>query len=101
MRLQSEPQSTDPEPPECTRKTVHCFYMILTASDTSTHGGFSVLRKHATESLPPFDIIQSTPTQELAAKDLHGYEPKFKHILRGTYFILSYFKYVHSLTINF
>lgn len=26
---------------------------------------------------------QATPTQELAAKDLHDYEWKFKHIFRG------------------
>ncbi|CAK9309750.1 unnamed protein product [Citrullus colocynthis] len=80
---QSEPQSPDPEPPERTRQTVHSFCKILTASDTSTHGGFSVLRKHATECLPPLDMSQSTPTQELVAKDLHGYEWKFKHIFRG------------------
>lgn len=53
LRQQSEPQSPDPEPPERTRQTVHSFCKILTASDTSTHGGFSVLRKHATECLPP------------------------------------------------
>ncbi|KAA0050656.1 hypothetical protein IC582_000673 [Cucumis melo] len=80
---QSEPQNADPEPPERTRQTVHSFCKILTASDTSTHGGFSVLRKHATECLPSLDMSQSTPTQELAAKDLHGYEWKFKHIFRG------------------
>ncbi|KAI4376110.1 hypothetical protein MLD38_013902 [Melastoma candidum] len=48
-----------------------------------THGGFSVLRKHATECLPPLDMTQSTPTQELVARDLHGYEWKFKHIFTG------------------
>ncbi|XP_023004951.1 auxin response factor 18-like [Cucurbita maxima] len=80
---QSEPQCPDPEPPERTRPTVHSFCKILTASDTSTHGGFSVLKKHATECLPPLDMSQSTPTQELAAKDLHGHEWKFKHIFRG------------------
>ncbi|KAJ6419629.1 hypothetical protein OIU84_029696 [Salix udensis] len=50
-------------------------------SNTSTHGGFSVLRKHASQCLPPLDMIQPTPTQELVAKDLHGYEWRFKHIL--------------------
>ena len=80
----------------------------MTASDTSTHGGFSVLRKHATECLPPLvifflyylvlmfflcvtdfhayllqDMAQTTPTQELVAKDLHGYAWHFKHIFRG------------------
>ncbi|XWS76863.1 hypothetical protein CRYUN_Cryun01aG0214500 [Craigia yunnanensis] len=80
---QSEPTSPDPCPTEAPKRTVHSFCKILTASDTSTHGGFSVLRKHATECLPPLDMIQATPTQELAAKDLHGNEWRFKHIFRG------------------
>ena len=50
---QSEPSSPDPCLPEPSKPTVQCFCKILTASDTSTHGGFSVLRKHATECLPP------------------------------------------------
>lgn len=29
------------------------------------------------------DMTQPTPTQELVAKDLHGYEWRFKHIFRG------------------
>jgi len=28
-------------------------------------------------------MSKSTPTQELVAKDLHGYEWRFKHIFRG------------------
>ncbi|KAK8718269.1 hypothetical protein V6N13_045510 [Hibiscus sabdariffa] len=80
---QSEPTSPDPFPSKSLKRAVHSFCKILTASDTSTHGGFSVLRKHATECLPPLDMTQSTPTQELAAKDLHGYEWRFKHIFRG------------------
>lgn len=80
---QSEPSSPDICPPEPPRQTVHSFCKILTASDTSTHGGFSVLRKHATECLPSLDMTQVTPTQELVAKDLHGSEWKFKHIFRG------------------
>ncbi|KAB2074362.1 hypothetical protein ES319_A07G149200v1 [Gossypium barbadense] len=80
---QSEPTSPDPCPAEAPKRTVQSFCKILTASDTSTHGGFSVLRKHATECLPPLDMNQATPTQELAAKDLHGYEWRFKHIFRG------------------
>ncbi|XP_062154550.1 auxin response factor 18 [Alnus glutinosa] len=79
----SEPTSPDGFSPELPRQTVHSFCKILTASDTSTHGGFSVLRKHATECLPPLDMTQATPTQELVAKDLHGFEWKFKHIFRG------------------
>ncbi|XP_008807236.2 auxin response factor 11-like isoform X2 [Phoenix dactylifera] len=80
---QSEPTSPDPCLPEPRRPTVNSFCKILTASDTSTHGGFSVLRRHATECLPPLDMSQATPTQELAAKDLHGFEWRFKHIFRG------------------
>ncbi|XP_047324912.1 auxin response factor 9-like isoform X2 [Impatiens glandulifera] len=63
--------------------TVYSFTKVLTASDTSTHGGFSVLRKHATECLPPLDMTQPIPTQELVARDLHGCEWRFKHIFRG------------------
>ncbi|KAF3328818.1 auxin response factor 18-like isoform X1 [Carex littledalei] len=80
---QKEPVSLDQLQPETVRPTVHSFCKILTASDTSTHGGFSVLRRHATECLPPLDMSQQTPTQELVAKDLHGYEWRFKHIYRG------------------
>ncbi|OAY49000.1 auxin response factor 18 [Manihot esculenta] len=80
---QAEPTSPDSYPPEPQKPTVHSFCKILTPSDTSTHGGFSVLRKHATECLPPLDMNQATPTQELAAKDLHGYNWRFKHIFRG------------------
>ncbi|XP_027349955.1 auxin response factor 9-like isoform X2 [Abrus precatorius] len=81
----TEPTSPDPCPAEHPRPRVNSFCKVLTASDTSTHGGFSVLRKHATECLPMLDTSQSqsTPTQELVAKDLHGYEWRFKHIFRG------------------
>ncbi|KAI4310379.1 hypothetical protein MLD38_035360 [Melastoma candidum] len=80
---QSDPECPDQTTPQPARPRVHSFCKVLTASDTSTHGGFSVLRKHATECLPPLDMTQSTPTQELVARDLHGYEWKFKHIFRG------------------
>ncbi|CAI9772645.1 unnamed protein product [Fraxinus pennsylvanica] len=80
---QTEPKSLDRCPPEPPRPTVHSFCKVLTASDTSTHGGFSVLRKHANECLPPLDMTLQTPSQELVAKDLHGIEWHFKHIYRG------------------
>ncbi|KAH7658048.1 auxin response factor protein [Dioscorea alata] len=80
---QAELTSPDMAVPEPPRPTVHSFCKILTASDTSTHGGFSVLRRHANDCLPPLDMTQATPTQELAAKDLHGFEWRFKHIFRG------------------
>ncbi|RZC56496.1 hypothetical protein C5167_015350 [Papaver somniferum] len=69
-----EPTSPDPCVGENPKPIVQSFCKILTASDTSTHGGFSVLRKHANECLPALDMAQATPTQELAAKDLHGGE---------------------------
>ncbi|XP_076895428.1 auxin response factor 9-like isoform X2 [Bidens hawaiensis] len=80
---QSDSISPDKGVAEAPRPTVHSFCKVLTASDTSTHGGFSVLRKHANECLPALDMSQSTPTQELVAKDLHGIEWRFKHIFRG------------------
>ncbi|KAH0452843.1 hypothetical protein IEQ34_017167 [Dendrobium chrysotoxum] len=80
---QNELTTPDPSLQEPKRPVVNSFSKILTASDTSTHGGFSVLRRHANECLPPLDMSQPTPTQELSAKDLHGYEWRFKHIFRG------------------
>ncbi|KAK6158898.1 hypothetical protein DH2020_006212 [Rehmannia glutinosa] len=54
---QTEPTSLDPSPPDPPKQNVQSFCKILTASDTSTHGGFSVLRKHANECLPPLCIL--------------------------------------------
>ncbi|KAJ6889026.1 auxin response factor 2A-like isoform X2 [Populus alba x Populus x berolinensis] len=73
----------EPPPPPPPRFHVHSFCKTLTASDTSTHGGFSVLRRHADECLPPLDMSRQPPTQELVAKDLHGSEWRFRHIFRG------------------
>ncbi|KAK8954308.1 Auxin response factor 18 [Platanthera zijinensis] len=80
---QSELKTPDQCLSESKRAAVHSFCKILTASDTSTHGGFSVLRRHANDCLPPLDMSQPTPTQELSAKDLNGFEWRFKHIYRG------------------
>lgn len=63
--------------------TPHMFCKTLTASDTSTHGGFSVPRRAAEDCFPPLDYNQQRPSQELVAKDLHGSEWKFRHIYRG------------------
>ncbi|CAN1792937.1 Auxin response factor 18, partial [Linum perenne] len=71
------------EQPESPKPVVRTFSKILTTSDTSTHGGLSVNRKHATQCLPQLDMSQTTPNQELVAKDLHGYEWRFRHIYRG------------------
>ncbi|GFS38093.1 auxin response factor 9 [Actinidia rufa] len=76
---QTEPLNPVSYPPEPPRPKVHSFCKVLTASDTSTHGGFSVLRKHANECLPSLDMSQQTPTQELIAIDLHG-QPR-RHLL--------------------
>ncbi|XP_027932407.1 auxin response factor 8-like [Vigna unguiculata] len=59
------------------------FCKTLTASDTSTHGGFSVPRRAAEKVFPPLDFSQQPPAQELIAKDLHDVEWKFRHIFRG------------------
>ncbi|KAL6964496.1 Arf GTPase arf1 [Sarracenia purpurea var. burkii] len=80
---QSEVISPDPPLPEPQRCNVHSFCKTLTASDTSTHGGFSVLRRHADDCLPPLDMSQQPPWQELVATDLHGNEWHFRHIFRG------------------
>ncbi|KAG8100025.1 hypothetical protein GUJ93_ZPchr0013g36899 [Zizania palustris] len=65
--------------PTPARSAVRSFCKTLTAFDTSPHGGFSVLRRHVDECLPPL----SPPTQELVAKDLHGMDWRFRHIFRG------------------
>ncbi|KAJ0481380.1 putative transcription factor ARF family [Helianthus annuus] len=66
-----------------TKSTPQMFCKTLTASDTSTHGGFSVPRRAAEDCFPPLDYKQQRPNQELVAKDLHGVEWKFRHIYRG------------------
>ncbi|GMH16712.1 hypothetical protein Nepgr_018553 [Nepenthes gracilis] len=73
----------EPPPSPQRRFRVYSFCKTLTASDTSTHGGFSVLRRHADECLPPLDMSRQPPTQELVAKDLLGTEWRFRHIFRG------------------
>ncbi|KAG6434250.1 hypothetical protein SASPL_105874 [Salvia splendens] len=80
---QTKPRNPYAPPPDPPKPSIRSFSKILTASDTSTHGGFSVLRKHANECLPPLDMSQPTPTQDLVAKDLQGHEWHFKHIFRG------------------
>jgi hypothetical protein len=59
------------------------FCKTLTASDTSTHGGFSVPRRAAEKVFPPLDYTLQPPAQELIARDLHDVEWKFRHIFRG------------------
>ncbi|PPD72016.1 hypothetical protein GOBAR_DD31079 [Gossypium barbadense] len=60
------------------------FSKKLTPSDTSTHGGFSIPKRHVDDGcLPPLDMSQQTPQQELVAIDLHGFEWRFRHIYRA------------------
>ncbi|XP_042454179.1 auxin response factor 12-like isoform X2 [Zingiber officinale] len=60
------------------KQPTNYFCKTLTASDTSTHGGFSVPRRAAEK-----DFSQQPPAQELVACDLHDVEWKFRHIYRG------------------
>ncbi|KAL8223525.1 hypothetical protein R6Q57_019000 [Mikania cordata] len=59
------------------------FCKTLTASDTSTHGGFSVPRRAAEKIFPPLDFNMQPPAQELVARDLHDNVWTFRHIYRG------------------
>ncbi|KAK8595819.1 hypothetical protein V6N13_000506 [Hibiscus sabdariffa] len=59
------------------------FCKTLTASDTSTHGGFSVPRRSAEKFFPPLDFSMQPPAQELVARDLHENVWNFRHIYRG------------------
>ncbi|GMN53562.1 hypothetical protein TIFTF001_022703 [Ficus carica] len=59
------------------------FCKTLTASDTSTHGGFSVPRRAAEKIFPSLDFTMQPPAQELVARDLHDNVWTFRHIYRG------------------
>ncbi|XP_021989698.1 auxin response factor 19 isoform X1 [Helianthus annuus] len=59
------------------------FCKTLTASDTSTHGGFSVPRRAAEKIFPQLDFSMQPPAQELVARDLHDNVWTFRHIYRG------------------
>ncbi|KAK6944705.1 B3 DNA binding domain [Dillenia turbinata] len=65
------------------RQPAEFFCKTLTASDTSTHGGFSVPRRAAENIFPPLDFSMQPPSQELVARDLHDQTWTFKHIYRG------------------
>ncbi|OWM77403.1 hypothetical protein CDL15_Pgr016800 [Punica granatum] len=80
--LEAEAEEDETEPAGKST-TPHMFCKTLTASDTSTHGGFSVPRRAAEDCFPPLDYSQQRPSQELVAKDLHSLEWKFRHIYRG------------------
>ncbi|KAI4389958.1 hypothetical protein MLD38_002120 [Melastoma candidum] len=59
------------------------FCKTLTASDTSTHGGFSVPRRAAEKLFPPLDYSTQPPSQEIVVRDLHDNVWNFRHIYRG------------------
>ncbi|KAI4377821.1 hypothetical protein MLD38_015395 [Melastoma candidum] len=65
------------------RQPAEFFCKTLTASDTSTHGGFSVPRRAAEKIFPPLDFSLQPPAQELTARDLHDNSWTFRHIYRG------------------
>ncbi|KAK1301407.1 Auxin response factor 16 [Acorus calamus] len=65
------------------RQPAEFFCKTLTASDTSTHGGFSVPRRAAEKIFPLLDFSMQPPCQELKAKDLHDVTWTFRHIYRG------------------
>ncbi|CAL5024064.1 unnamed protein product [Urochloa decumbens] len=65
------------------RPQMEFFCKTLTASDTSTHGGFSVPRRAAEKILPPLDFNMQPPAQELQARDIHDTLWTFRHIFRG------------------
>ncbi|KAI4335178.1 hypothetical protein L6164_013848 [Bauhinia variegata] len=65
------------------RQPTEFFCKTLTASDTSTHGGFSVPRRAAEKIFPPLDFSMQPPAQEIVAKDLHDSTWTFRHIYRG------------------
>lgn len=66
-----------------TKPQTDFFCKTLTASDTSTHGGFSVPRRAAEKIFPPLDFSMQPPAQELQARDLHDNIWTFRHIYRG------------------
>ncbi|VFQ81917.1 unnamed protein product [Cuscuta campestris] len=75
-----------PIPDFCLKPSQHpteFFCKTLTASDTSTHGGFSVPRRAAEKLFPPLDYSMQPPTQELVVRDLHDNMWTFRHIYRG------------------
>ncbi|EEC72457.1 hypothetical protein OsI_05804 [Oryza sativa Indica Group] len=65
------------------RPQMEFFCKTLTASDTSTHGGFSVPRRAAEKIFPPLDFSMQPPAQELQARDIHDNVWTFRHIYRG------------------
>ncbi|KAJ0964178.1 hypothetical protein J5N97_029300 [Dioscorea zingiberensis] len=66
-----------------TKQPSEFFCKNLTASDTSTHGGFSVPRRAAEKLFPQLDYSRQPPNQELIVRDIHDNLWTFRHIYRG------------------
>ncbi|WZZ11926.1 hypothetical protein YC2023_105015 [Brassica napus] len=71
-------------PNDNNEQNIKYFTKVLTASDIGPHGDFILFKKDAIECLPPLDMSQLIPSQEIVAKDLHDHVWKFKHTFRGT-----------------
>ncbi|TXG53627.1 hypothetical protein EZV62_018883 [Acer yangbiense] len=78
----SENASQDPPFPE-PRCAVLSLCKTLAASDLGINGVFSISGMDADGCLPPLDMSQQPPCQELVAMDLHGKEWKFQHNFQG------------------
>ncbi|XP_035551141.1 auxin response factor 2-like [Juglans regia] len=95
---QDKPSLEDENDVSLPQRTSLCSYVKkLTASDTSTHGGFSVPKRQAQECFPPLDMSQQPSAQELIVKDLHGLEWCFRHICRGIFSKPGFFCEHHAL----
>ncbi|CAH2079538.1 unnamed protein product [Thlaspi arvense] len=65
------------------RYVTNYFCKTLTATDTSTHGDFSVPRRPTEKVSPPLDYSHKLPAREVMVRDLHDNKWKFWHIFRG------------------
>lgn len=63
------------------RPIAKSIYKVLTVTDIRST--LHVRQKDANECFPPLDMTQETPSQELVAKDLHGFSWHFKHKFTG------------------
>ncbi|KAG2276359.1 hypothetical protein Bca52824_058914 [Brassica carinata] len=81
------PDTSDVEIPipknENNIQNINYFTKVLSASDTCKTGGFVLYKRHAMKCLLLLDMSQLPPSQEIIAKDIHGHEWIFKHILRA------------------
>ncbi|PWZ26445.1 Auxin response factor 15 [Zea mays] len=89
VKKPKKPKVKKPKVKQRFSRMLHMFCKTLTASDTSTHVGFSVPHRAAEDCFPPLDYSQQRPSQELVAKDLHGTEWRFRHIYRALCAMLS------------